>query len=259
MIDEEDYVMTLEQNAWDSLRHGLHHFVDDESDSDLKYAIFHTFHAVELFLKARLAKEAPALIYRETQGPFTDDSFTVNVKEAINRLKAIDVVLSEDDTADIEALRVVRISLEHHRVSVNHATVVFYVGRVMRFLEGFLQDELDISMSMSLSNDDLAKLRKARDDFELEIRVAKRLVDQRTDDDTSVLDCLECGNPTIIWPDLNTSETAWLRSGRCLMPSCASSFIVANCAKCDQPLLVTDDGNSEPYFHDYCWDYIMRE
>jgi hypothetical protein len=62
-VNENEFVLGLEQNAMDSLVHGVEHFVNEEKPTDLRYTILHVFHAVELFLKARLAKDDPLSIF----------------------------------------------------------------------------------------------------------------------------------------------------------------------------------------------------
>jgi hypothetical protein len=61
-VNENNFALGLEQNAMDSLVNGVEHFVNSEKPTDLQYTILHMFHAVELFLKARLAKVTPQLI-----------------------------------------------------------------------------------------------------------------------------------------------------------------------------------------------------
>jgi hypothetical protein len=63
-------VIRLEENAMDSLVHGIEHYLYGRKTTDWKYVILHVFHAVELFLKARLAKYDESLIYKKN-GPLS--------------------------------------------------------------------------------------------------------------------------------------------------------------------------------------------
>lgn len=57
--EDDDFHFDLVENAKDSLSHGVDHFIEAQESGDpshLKYTILHTFHAIELYLKARLAK-----------------------------------------------------------------------------------------------------------------------------------------------------------------------------------------------------------
>ena len=254
-----DYEITLEQNAWDSLRHGLHHFVDDPDDRNLKYAIIHTFHAVELFFKARLAKDNPSLIFRDSEGPNSDDSYTIGAKELVKRLSSIRVNLSDEEARDVEGLRRVRNSLEHNRVSVNYKEVVFYVGRVMKLLEQFVELEMGENIENYLSRSEYQKLQKAKDEFELELRVATHFIEQKAEEHTIILDCLNCDNSTVMVPDPRFEDDGMPIHAQCLIESCGYYFLIGDCAKCGESLLLSSRDAEEPFFHDYCWEYIMRE
>lgn len=127
-VNEHDFVLGLEQNAMDSLEHGVEHFVNEEKPTDLKYTILHTFHAVELFLKARLAKVNPQLI-------FTRNHYTVDYRTLIDRLENAGVNLSEQNRHDLDALRGIRNSIEHHQIQGNRRDIEHYLGRAMYFLD----------------------------------------------------------------------------------------------------------------------------
>ena len=70
-VNENKFELSLEQNALDSLVHGVEHYVNEEKPTDLKYTILHVFHAVELFLKARLAKNDPSSIFKKRRNNHT--------------------------------------------------------------------------------------------------------------------------------------------------------------------------------------------
>lgn len=85
---QNNFVLRLEDNAIDSLIHAVEHFLDGERITNLKYAILHVFHAVELFLKARLADINKELIFRrQNDKQKSDDTrYTISFNEAIIRL-----------------------------------------------------------------------------------------------------------------------------------------------------------------------------
>jgi hypothetical protein len=78
---QQKLAITLEENAMDSLVHGIEHYLYGKRKSDWKYIVLHVFHAVELFLKARLANHDEKLIYTNYKS-----GHTVNCVEAIERL-----------------------------------------------------------------------------------------------------------------------------------------------------------------------------
>ena len=81
VFEQQQLVIILEENAMDSLVHSIEHYLFGKRKSDWKYIILHVFHAVELFLKARLVKHDPKLIYTNRKS-----GHTVNCVEAIKRL-----------------------------------------------------------------------------------------------------------------------------------------------------------------------------
>src|SRR5919199_4160078 len=123
---DNDFVLGLEENAIDSLVHAVEHFVYEERDTDLKYTILHVFHAIELFLKARLAKVDSELIYKKPRKDGTRG--TIGLEELKKLLRKEGVVLSEQDNKSLESLREVRNSIEHYRAAFNREEVEKYVG-----------------------------------------------------------------------------------------------------------------------------------
>ena len=103
-VNSKNFVLGLEENAMDSLIHGVEHFVDGGRPTDLKYTILHVFHALELFLKARLAKAHPLLIYQKPEKPIN----TVDFAELTGRLFQVGVKLSEENLKDLNRLRSIR-------------------------------------------------------------------------------------------------------------------------------------------------------
>jgi hypothetical protein len=113
----------------DSLVHGIEHHLYGKRKSDWKYIVLHVFHAVELFLKARLAKHDEKLIYTNRK-----NGHTVSCVEAIGRLvNEVNIPLdsyvecksnSKQEakyqlTGELEELRQARNDIEH-KCNLNH-------------------------------------------------------------------------------------------------------------------------------------------
>ena len=113
--EKEPFVIELEANATDSLSHGVEHFLDNEREYDFKYAVLHIFHSIELFFKARLAREHSTLIYEKPEKTGADHR-TVNFDTLIARLKSCGVMLEEQAVGSLFELRKIRNRIEHHRV-----------------------------------------------------------------------------------------------------------------------------------------------
>lgn len=151
-LSNNDFVLTLEDNARDSLVHAVEHFLADERPTDLKYTVLHVFHAAELYLKARLAEAGKELIYQKKK--VAVDGHTVNFKEMKKRLREVGVDLSDRDEIELNFLQRVRNSIEHHEFAGNRDNIEEYVGRFIYFLETFLQQQLNISLKEKLDEVD---------------------------------------------------------------------------------------------------------
>lgn len=128
-------------NAIDSLQVGIDYFMRDSSYSSRKHAIMTVFHAIELFLKERLYRVNPALIYRDIDKPIKDDSITVGAREALNRLDNLGLGLHKQSREAIEKMQGRRNRIEHHRydhkgedeqtLSESLAFILFFVGEIL--------------------------------------------------------------------------------------------------------------------------------
>jgi hypothetical protein len=83
----------LIQNALDYLRSAADYSIKGDTRS-LKYAVLHLDAAIELVLKARLAREHWSLIFENSdkaslQAMSSGDFVSVDIKSALNRLEGI--------------------------------------------------------------------------------------------------------------------------------------------------------------------------
>jgi hypothetical protein len=259
----ESFVLGLEANAIDSLVHAVEHFLADERPTDLKYTVLHIFHAVELFLKARLATFCSELIYEK---PRKDGKrHTVKFRQLKKRLSEQGVVLSEQDRKNLDYLQEIRNSIEHHRIDCSRNDIEEYVGCAIYFLETFLLNELEISLKDALDevNEtayyDLSQaykvLSKAKgfylrrmQDSDLSLRPKERCFD---------FFCLECGEQAIVQYDPRSVD----RSTYCFC--CHTEYSIDSCSRCEQlylsePNCPTKRNFDDEYvwFCDLCRDYI---
>jgi hypothetical protein len=224
----ENFVLGLEENAIDSLVHAVEHFLAEERPTDLKYTILHIFHAVELFLKARLAKVAPERIYRGQESGET--GYTVDFKELKKRLKKENVILSEQDEVNLKQLQNFRNSIEHHRIEHNRDDIEKYIGCAIYFLETFLFEELGISLKEQVDKvdeDAYQTLSKAwlfhfkrMDENGIPSHPKRRM-------NFDFFMCEQCDEESVVFPDPRTnSESAY-----CFC--CFSYYKVYHCPRCE--------------------------
>ena len=225
-----DFLLTLEKNALDSLTHAVEHLSANERDTDLKYTVLHIFHAIELFLKARLSQAGLELIYRNKK--IEADGFTVNFGELQNRLKAIGVVLSEQNRDDLKFLQRVRNSIEHHEFAGNYEEIENYVGRAMRFLRVFLYKELGIDLQDELNESTYQALLDAFGSYTEQM--SEQAISLHPKDfgvEHDLLLCEKCDEVAVAFPD-PTSTDGTIHCFRCEV-----KYSVRFCLMCTRPIL----------------------
>lgn len=246
---ENNFVLSLEDNAIDSLIHAVEHFLDEDEDrpTNVKYAILHVFHAVELFLKAKLASINPDLIFDKPKKDGTQ--YTIGLDKAIKCIEEQGVVLSELDKENLDILRKVRNEIEHYKFLGNRKQVKEYVGRAMYFLESFLQQELGIILKKELDECDLGiyeTLSKAQ------LFYIRRMLEAGIElhpkykglDGYDFVTCQECEeDEVVVIPDPTTPDD----SVHCFLCHARYSFSVNYCLRCESKnyslhLLETDKG-----------------
>lgn len=203
------FSLSLEENAADSLNHALEHVIDGKLNS-IKYMIMHSHHAVELFLKARLAKAHFTLIYEKPEAAENPNAKTVDFKTLIGRLQTIGVKLTEEELGHLSILKEKRNAIEHHKVSIDLEEGRLYVGRALRFLEEFVSDQLKKDIAEIVTQEGFEALVKEFYSYEERVDVAKQQLellapDIRDGGEYEVFDCESCGEETMVAPSVEVS------------------------------------------------------
>ena len=225
--------LTLEANALDFLVDGLERFRQRCKATDLKYAILQVSQAIELFLKARLAKEHPLLVFKDPAKSGADLP-TVGVSDALRRLQAAGVSLTARDTSDVVALSHLRNRLLHSEIKVLQEDAEASVGRALSFLERFLQAELSLAVADHVSEEALFIGRKAGEAYDGALKLAqdrldKALAELRPQQAEAVrlVSCFLCGQPMAIYP---TPDAVPRNQARCYF--CDEWNRVTTCKSC---------------------------
>jgi len=131
------------ENALDSLRIGYAFFRQESGYSSRKHAILTIFHALELFLKERLFRINPILIYRNIDAPITDDSLTVGVNEMLVRFKNLNMEIRKEEAESIKKLQRVRNRIEHHRYDHKPEEDEAILAETLKVILYFVEFELE--------------------------------------------------------------------------------------------------------------------
>lgn len=253
-----NFVLGLEDNAYSSLEHGVEHFLAG-SDSDLKFTILHIFHAVELLLKARLANEHPLLVLQKPEDDLNKGR-TVDYYTMLRRLKNVGISLTAEDTKTLEYLHTVRNRIEHYEIAGDRSDIEEYVGRAMKFLDRFVERQLDTRLKDRLSSEVYKELERALYSYEerlarLQARMDKAIpgkLEDRLNYDHII--CDECGEEAVLVPDPTTSDS----TVHCF--ECDAKFYYWTCDRCGTPTLTSSPPSSEDRdtdICDVCWDDIL--
>jgi len=161
--NQQRLVVRLEENAMDSLVHGVEHHLYSRRKTDWKYVILHIFHAVELFLKARLAQHDETLIYRHKKNGYTvnsDEAIDLLVREA--KLPLLRYAERQESGkyklgGALDALRKARNAIEHKEVALKQDEVKEFLSAAFVFLDTFVSEELGLSLKTELDTLDEAR------------------------------------------------------------------------------------------------------
>jgi hypothetical protein len=253
-MNSDELKLNLRQNALDSLEHALHHFGGSKA-ADYKYVVLHFAHAIELFLKARLEVENYTLIYVRPEEAKKKDAKTIDLKTAISRLSVNSVTLDEQEIKDLHFIKDVRNSIEHHVVELKKSEVQVYVGRAFRFLNKFLEDELEINLLDEFPKEMFKNAIENLVSYEDRLEIAKNEMNKYRSDpkdggDDETVFCEECGEETILYPD----PTAKDNHAHCF--NCEAIFEMERCGRCGLPFIV---GNEDESLCDECFADLVSE
>ncbi|WP_290872270.1 hypothetical protein [Aquabacterium sp.] len=136
----------LLENAHDSLDRAFELIVWGDQQHEarrLKQAVQAVAHAIELFLKERLRRLHPSLIWENVDQYPNLNARTVGAERAAERLKSIGAVdFHGDDLQLLRALRATRNAIEHFAWTTTKQEADAILGRSLEFAFHFARQEL---------------------------------------------------------------------------------------------------------------------
>lgn len=248
--------LDLVENGKDSLRHAVEHFTDDSRPTDLKYAVLHVFHAVELFLKAVLGNAHPTLIFQKPEESNKPSARTVDFGTLLDRLKAVGVELEDDELETLQAIRSERNKIEHYKVAFDKKQVKVWIGRAMRFLDKFVDDELDFKLEDVLDLETYRTLAEAVYSYKEQLEKARKSLPGQLPDDYFAhqhVSCPDCLQDVIPFPDPDFKDN----KARCRF--CDAEFYATDCRSCGGAILKNDPftRDDDPVRCSGCWSQVF--
>jgi hypothetical protein len=123
----------------------------NHADGKDKFAIVHAVTATELYLKARLAKIHPQLVYAQIDKPTHDKS--VELRNVAQRLRNFGVAVSDEDRNLIDTFAEWRNEIAHHMPSFDIGTAKIQLPTLLDYLARFLREELQTPLQTFLPRD----------------------------------------------------------------------------------------------------------
>jgi hypothetical protein len=123
----------LLRSAFETLEHGLWHFLRSNTTADGKFALLHVDQAIELLFKEKV-RSAGKSIYK-------------NPKETITIWGAYDILQNElgckiPERPDLELLHEERNNIQHKYANPSPDDAAFHIEKAILFIRRFLHDEL---------------------------------------------------------------------------------------------------------------------
>jgi hypothetical protein len=255
--------LDLISNGIDFVRAGIETFfkADATSPTDHKYAVVHMFAGTLLILKARLAKEHRALIFKNVCEAKTQNATTVTYKELLARLEACtNWRLDRVDRELLDKVQQTRNRIEHYECDFSLEETQLLVGDLAEFLLRFLHHELSIELEERLPKlawEQLGKVKKLAVEMHRQRRSRWETVAQRLEvldvaglseaefqrliaevnaTKPSFLQCIECSLATRRNPHPSLTVARLNNFGICTNSTCRALHGPTTCANCSDPL-----------------------
>lgn len=139
----------LLRSAFETLEHGLWHFLRSDTTPDMKFALLHVDQAIELFFKEKV-RSAGKSIYK-------------NPKETITIWGAYDILEKElgcklPEKPDLELLHEERNNIQHKYANPSPEDAAFHLEKAMLFIRRFLKEELGLDIADFVPSEYLKQL-----------------------------------------------------------------------------------------------------
>jgi hypothetical protein len=189
MARKHDIQFDLLSNGRDSFRRAVELLAWRDvgsSQAQLKEAITHSAHCIELLLKEKLRQIDPASVWQKP------GATTVAAGKAVDLLKKSGVVFSADDERNLESLRATRNQIEHYEWYATEKQARIMIAYALSFAVSFASEQLNIDLASQFKNDDTWQ--SLVDELYEFVRVhGERLEAKLKESGGSSIPCEECG------------------------------------------------------------------
>ncbi len=142
-------ISPLLRSAFESLEHGLWHFLRSDTTLDMKFAILHIDQAIELLLK-ECVRNGGKSIYKNPKE-------TISIWQAYKILEE-ELDLNIPEKTNLELLHEERNNIQHKYSHPSAEDAAFYVEQAMIFITRFTSEELNVDIGDYISSEYLEQL-----------------------------------------------------------------------------------------------------
>ena len=250
-----EHRLALIENAVDSLNEALTKYemgAHGGEPRELKFAVLHMAHFIELLLKERMAKIHPLLIYERPFEAKIRYGRTISVSQAINFLRHAEEI--EDDFHDnLRWLTDLRNQITHREFVIDVVHTKETLGRIVKAAVDFCDPALSQQIRASLPKQVNATLQDLLDDYTERLRLAQSNAEEHSDQfgpytdeyghimPVGPLDCGSCGS------DQTVAASGQVKSRE---PAYGQCFF------CEQEGRITQCGHCSDWYPD--WDLVKH-
>lgn len=189
--------LDLLANAVDSFNEALAKYRAAEGGdvTAYKFAIIHFAHFLELLFKYYVTQSHPLLIYKNPFAKDVERQQTIGLWEAVQFLRNEGHVIAPEFQKDLEWLKNLRNSIEHHKFTMELREVRLTLGRLTQALLEFNDYIADFDIRDHIDSDNLGVFETLSDEYKAEVAAAQKQAEEESETDQAE-SCLYCGNDT---------------------------------------------------------------
>lgn len=189
--------LDLLPNAIDSFNEALAKYRAAEAGDAgaYKFAILHFSHFLELLFKHYVTQAHPLLVYKNPFAANLEKQPTIGLWEAVQFLRNEGHKIEPAFKKDLEWLKELRNSIEHHRFTMDLPEVRATLGRLTQALLEFNEYVSEFDIAEHIAPDNLELFTTLSDEFKAQVAAAGKRAEEESDDGARA-HCNDCFNQT---------------------------------------------------------------
>lgn len=187
--------MTLIENSISFFQESLREALQAEhDDSRWKFSILFITQAIELALKERLQRRSPELVYENIK----KGNRTIKLKRCFDLLKENGISVPDETKRMIEIMAVWRNDVTHFSFDFEVDEIKPVYARLLVYLHGFYENNLDLHQDDFVNEDDIEEIRKIEDYRRSFYDEVIQQIELQKIEENRIFSCPKCAYDTFI-------------------------------------------------------------